>query len=79
MSDPTNYNDSRKVLLLDSALSVLASLLALLLLRWLTSAVPGFISIVLRWIGFSLVASLAGFFITGCYHYVRRFATIRSL
>ncbi len=79
MSDPTKYNDSRKVLLLDSALSVLASLLALLLLRWLTSAVPGFISIVLRWIGFSLVASLAGFFITGCYHYVRRFATIRSL
>lgn len=79
MSDPTKYNDSRKVLLLDSVLSVLASLLALLLLRWLTSAVPGFISIVLRWIGFSLVASLAGFFITGCYHYVRRFATIRSL
>ena len=79
MSDPTKYNDSRKVLLLDSVLSVLASLLALLLLRWLTSAVPGFITIVLRWIGCALIASLAGFFITGCYHYVRRYATIRSL
>lgn len=79
MSDPTQYNDSRKVLLLDSVLSVMASLLSLLLLRWLTSAVPGFISLVLRWIGYALVASLAGFFITGCYHYVRRFATIRSL
>ena len=79
MSDPTKYNDSRKVLLLDSVLSVLASLLALLLLRWLTSAVPGFITIVLQWIGCALIASLAGFFITGCYHYVRRYATIRSL
>ena len=73
------YNDSRRVLLQDSILSVLASLLAVLLMRWLTSAVPGFISIVLRWLGCALVASLAGFFATGCYRYVRRYATIRSL
>ena len=73
------YHDSRRVLLQDSILSVLASLLAVLLMRWLTSAVPGFVSIVLRWLGFALVASLAGFFATGCYRYVRRYATIRSL
>lgn len=73
------YHDSRRVLLQDSILSVLASLLAVLLIRWLTSAVPEFVSIVLRWLGCALVASLAGFFATKCYRYVRRYATIRSL
>lgn len=79
MPDPSKYNDSRRVLLQDSILSVLASLLAILLLRWLTGELPGFVTTVLRWIGCSLVASLAGFFATGCFRYVRRFATIRSL
>lgn len=79
MPEQTKYNDSRRVLLQDSILSVLASLLSILLLRWLTGEVPGFVTIVLRWIGCSLVASLAGFFATGCYRYVRRYATIRSL
>lgn len=79
MPEQTKYNDSRRVLLQDSILSVLASLLSILLLRWLTGEVPGFVSIVLRWIGCSLVASLAGYFATGCYRYVRRYATIRSL
>ena len=79
MPEQTKYNDSRRVLLQDSILSVLASLLSILLLRWLTGEVPGFVTIVLRWIGCSLVASLAGYFATGCYRYVRRYATIRSL
>ena len=79
MPEQTKYNDSRRVLLQDSILSVLASLLSILLLRWLTGEVPGFVTIVLRWIGCSLLASLAGYFATGCYRYVRRYATIRSL
>ena len=79
MPSPGKYNDSRKVLLQDSILSVLASLLSILLVRWLTEGVPGFVSIVLRWMGCALVASLLGFFATGCYRYVRRYATIRSL
>lgn len=79
MPSPGKYNDSRKVLLQDSILSVLASLLSILLVRWLTEGVPGFVSIVLRWMGCALVASLLGFFATGCHRYVRRYATIRSL
>lgn len=79
MPAPTKYLDSRKVLLQDSILSVLASLLSILLLRWLAGEVPGFVTVVLRWMGCALAASLAGFFTTGCYHYVRRYATIRSL
>lgn len=79
MPSSEKYNDSRTVLLQDSILSVLASLLALLLMRWLTSAVPGFTTIVLQWMGCSLGASLIGFFATGSYRFVRRYATIRLL
>ena len=75
----TKFRDSRKVLLQDSILSVLASLLALLLVRWLTEAQPGFTLIVAKWLGCALGASLVGFFLTNCYRYVRRFATVRSL
>ena len=79
MAISEKYNDSRTVLLQDSILSVLASLLSLLLVRWLTTAVPGFTTIVLQWLGCSLGASLIGFFATGSYRFVRRYATIRLL
>ncbi len=75
----SNYRDIRKVLMQDSILSVLGSLLAFLLLRWLMEAQPGFTRIVLLWLLCAFVASLVGFFSTQCYRHVRRFATVRSL
>lgn len=54
-------------------------MLAFLLVRWLTAPVSGFTTLVLHWLGCSLVASLIGFFATGCYRFVRRYATIRTL
>ena len=79
LSKESKYNDAWRVLLQDSILSVMASLLALLLVRWLTAAMPGFSWILARWLGFALAASLTGFLTTQCYRYVRRYATIRSL
>ena len=79
MPTSEKYNDSRRVLLQDSILSVLASLLALLLLRWLNEPTPGFTTIVLRWLGCALGASFIGFLVTGSYRFVRRYATIRLL
>lgn len=73
------YVQTWRVLLHDSFLSLLSSLLALLLTRWLISAVPGFSSIMLKWLGSVLAASLAAFFVTGSYRYVRRYATLLSL
>ena len=73
------YNDKRRVLLQDSILSVLASLLSLLLVRWLNEATPGFTHWLFIWIGCSAVASLAGFLLAGSYHAVRRYATVRSM
>ena len=73
------YNDARRVLLQDSILSVLASLLALLLVRWLTEPIPGFTRMILIWMGCALVASLVGFLAAGSYRAVRRYATVRSM
>ena len=73
------YNDKWRVLLQDSILSVLASLLSLLLVRWLTEPVPGFTLLIFKWMGCALVASLIGFFVADSYHAVRRYATIRSM
>ncbi len=73
------FKDSRKVLLQDSILSVLASLLAILLMRWLTEPQPEFTHTVVRWLVCSLAASLGGFLISRSYRYVRRSVTVRSL
>lgn len=73
------YNDKWRVLLQDSILSVLASLLSLLLVRWLTEPISGFTTLLFKWMGFSLVASLVGFLVVDTYHAVRRYATIRTM
>ena len=75
----TKYNDSRRVLIQDCILSILASILSLLLVRWLSDPIPGFTSILLWWVGCALAASLLGFLATRSFRHVRRFATIRSL
>ena len=63
----------------DSILSVLASLLALLLVRWLTEPIAAFTTLLFKWIGIALVASLVGFVVADSYRAVRRYATIRSM
>ena len=73
------YNDKWRVLLQDSILSVLASLLALLLVRWLTEPIAAFTTLLFKWIGIALVASLVGFVVADSYRAVRRYATIRSM
>ncbi len=73
------YNDKWRVLFQDSILSVLSSLLAFLLVRWLTEPVPRFSLLLAKWLGFALVASLVGFLIADSYRAVRRYATLRSM
>ena len=73
------YNDKWRVLFQDSIISVLSSLLAFLLVRWLTEPVPRFSLLLAKWLGFALVASLVGFLIADSYRAVRRYATLRSM
>ena len=65
-------------MLQDMVLSAVASLLCILLIRWLSSPIPGFTRIVLRWIGLSVVASFIGFTATRSPRVVMRYLSIRS-
>ena len=66
------------VLLLDTLLSVAATLLAVLLVRWLSEPIPRFTSIVFRFVGASLVLSILGFLAAGSIQQVIRYATARA-
>lgn len=63
----------------DTFFSACASLLTILLLRWINKPVLGFTKIVLIWLSFSLAASLIGSFVTGSHKTVNRYATVKSV
>ncbi len=85
--DDISKEDNRKrkyaglglILFQDCVLSLIASLLAVLLSRWLSDPVQGFTMFVLKWLGISLVASFAGFLVTGTFKLVRRYLTLNSI
>ena len=77
-SEPQGYEGTGIILFQDVTLSVVASLLSLLLVRWLAEPIPDFTRHMLLWLGCSLVASLAGELIAGSHKVVRRWATVRS-
>ena len=55
------HMDRRLIFLVDLALSFLASLLAILLVRWVADPIPGFSTIVLKWLGIGTIASWIAF------------------
>ncbi|MBQ1673007.1 MAG: hypothetical protein II064_02865, partial [Bacteroidales bacterium] len=62
----------------DLALSTAASLLAILLVRWLSEPIPGFSTLLFTWIAVALVAVLLAFSFTRTWRDVRRYFTARS-
>ena len=66
------------VLLQDCALSGVASLLAVLLIRWLAEPIPEFTSLVLQYMVITLAGMLCGSILAGSHRVVRRWATLRS-
>lgn len=74
----SGYTPRRVVLLQDTLLSVAATLLSVLLVRWLSEPIPHFSSIVFRFLAASLVFSIIGFLVVGSIHQVLRFATARA-
>ena len=66
----------RWVLIQDTALSVLGSLLAVLAVRWISEPIPSFVSLVVRWILAGIVGILTGMFISGCWKVSLRYLTM---
>ena len=73
-----SFAPRRVVLLQDPLLSVAATLLSVLLVRWLSEPIPRFTSIVFRFVGASLVLSILGFLAAGSIQQVIRYATARA-
>ena len=67
------YTSARLILLQDLVLSVLASLLSILLIRWITEPIPRFTLIVSKWLLAALVGSILGFALSGLSLVVRRY------
>ena len=73
------FSGRRLVILQDLALSVVASLLSILIVRWLTDPIPGFSSRVWIWLGGALVGILAGGFVSGLWRLELRYLNINAL
>ena len=73
-----SFASRRLILVQDTLLSVAATLLAVLLVRWLSDPIPGFSRLVFRCVGASLVLSLIGFFVSRSQKAVSRYASLRS-
>lgn len=66
------------ILVLDLVISTVASLFAVLLMRWVSAPIYGFQYYILIWLLLSLVASAASFFILKTYRLVIRYTTFLS-
>lgn len=72
------YAPRRVILFQDTLLSVVATLVSVLLVRWLSEPIPGFTVVVLRFLAASLVFSVLGYLIAGSLQMVVRYATARA-
>ena len=66
------------VFFVDFALSLMASLLAILLVRWVSEPIPGFSIIVLKWLSVAAVGSLLSFRFFGIRRYSIRYFSRRQ-
>ena len=74
-----HYQRSSIIYLQDVVLSLLASLLAILVVRWVSEPHPGFTVLVAKWLLASAVAIQAGLLVSNSYRDVRKYATLRSI
>jgi len=67
------------ILGMDTTISFTSSLLAILLMRWLTEPIFNFDHFVAEWLGLATLGSLAGFFVIGSYKVILRHSTSRDI
>lgn len=67
------YASRNRVLFQDVVFSMLASLLSILFLRWMTAPYHGFTTRALIWLGVSLVASFTGALVSGSFNVIKRY------
>lgn len=73
-----SYSRSWVIMLQDSIVSVLSSLLAIMFARWISEPVPGFSGMVFKWLAVSFAGTFAGMLLFRTHKVVRRHASVRS-
>ena len=63
----------------DILLSLIASLVSILVIRWISEPIPGYTWIVFKWLAASAVGTVPGILISGCSRDVKKYATVRSI
>ena len=63
----------------DILLSLIASLVCILVIRWISDPIPGFTVLVLKWLAAALVGTVPGVLISRCSRDVKKYATVRSI
>ena len=63
---------------MDLAISLLSSLMAILIVRWLSRPIPQFFTLVLKWLCLSAVFSIVGFLAVGSHKISLVYSTLRS-
>lgn len=62
----------------DNVLSLLGSLMAILLVRWLSDPIPGYTWLLLKWLGAGLVGTIIGMLVTGSHKNVKTYISYTS-
>jgi lipopolysaccharide/colanic/teichoic acid biosynthesis glycosyltransferase len=63
----------------DILLSLIASLVSVLVIRWTSEPIPGFTTLVFKWLAAAAVGTISGILISECSRDVKKYATVRSI
>ena len=63
----------------DILLSLTASLVSILVIRWISEPIPGFTILVLKWLAAATLGTVPGILISGCSRDMKKYTTVRSI
>ena len=63
----------------DVLLSLIASLVSILVIRWISDPIPGYTALVIKWLAAALVGTVPGILVSGCSRDVKKYASVRSI
>ena len=63
----------------DVLLSLIASLVSILVIRWISDPIPGYTVLVIKWLAAALVGTVPGILVSGCSRDVKKYASVRSI
>lgn len=79
MQTKETYSSKKFILVQDLSLSLFGSLLAMLVARWIADPIPSFTALTVKWLFFSLVATIIGILLSGSHKVIRKYFSRQSV